>query len=413
MVSKKSSGFLCAAILSFLAACASAPGRVAPALTPGPWDGRVSEFYAWDKPLAGAPGAIMRSEDLPPGELLPGAASGQRILYSSTSGIDGQTPVAVSGAVYFPEGEPPAGGWPVVAWGHGTVGVADICAPSWAGRPWRDLAYLQAWLSEGFAVVATDYEGLGTPGIHPYMFSRSAAYSLLDSARAVLGSDNRLKNDIVLIGQSQGGGAVLSAGGYAPSYSPELSIRAVVATGAGIIGAASPEALVAASDAVDPTTAYALYIALTLSAVDGVPPERLLSPKAMAVFSQASTRCIDGLEYDAAMARLNWPNALGPDALPLLVSYSDRLNAPIEGYSIPVFMGTGSADVDVPAPLQDALAAKLCEAGAVVMHRTYDGLDHGEAVNASLSDSLPLVRDLMAGRSVRGTCPQFPAGGAE
>lgn len=410
MLSKKNNALVCGTVLLSVVACNSVVDSTpetsvaaAPALS-APWDGRVSEFYAWDQPVANSPGELLRSEALPNVELLPGAVSGQRILYSSTSGIDGEKPVAVSGTVYFPEGEPPEGGWPVVAWGHGTVGIADICAPSWAGRPWRDIAYLEIWLDEGFVVVATDYEGLGTPGIHPYMFSRSAAYSVLDSVRAVRQSDSRVKNEVVLVGQSQGGGAVLSAGGYAPAYSPDLNIRAVVATGAGLLGAASPDALGAAGADVDPTTAYALYIALTLSAVDGLSPDRMLSQKAMSVYGQASGRCIDGLEYDAAMARLNWANTLGPEAMPLLASYAGSMNAPLENYSIPVFMGTGSADVDVPASMQDALAAKLCEAGADVLHKTYEGLDHSEVVNASISDSMLFVRQLMSGESVAGTC---------
>lgn len=413
MVCTKKTLLVCGAVLSVLAACASVE-RAAPSVSidvapvvSAPWDGRVSDFYSWNQPVAKTPGEVLRHEALPENELLRGSVSGQRILYSSTSGVDGEKPVVVSGAVYFPEGEPPEVGWPVVAWGHGTVGIADICAPSWAGRPWRDLAYLERWLDEGFVIVATDYEGLGTPGIHPYMFSRSAAYSILDSVRAVLQSDSRVKNEVVLVGQSQGGGAVLSAGGYAASYSPDLNIRAVVATGAGLLGAASPGALGAAGADIDPTTAYALYIALTLSAVDGISPDRMLSPKAMSVYSQANGRCIDGLEYDAAMARLNWANTLGPEALPLLASYADRMNAPLESYAIPVFMGTGTADVDVPAPMQDALAAKLCEAGAVVLHQTYEGLDHSEVVNVSISDSLPFVRQLMSGEGLAGSCPRI------
>src|SRR4051794_3656476 len=31
----------------------------------------------------------------------------------------------------IPKGDPPSGGWPVMAWAHGTTGMADICAPSW------------------------------------------------------------------------------------------------------------------------------------------------------------------------------------------------------------------------------------------------------------------------------------------
>ena len=61
----------------------------------------------------------------------------------------------------------PAGAWPIVAWTHGTVGVADVCAQSYTQRSDRDKAYLGTLLAQGYALVATDYQGLGTPSPHP------------------------------------------------------------------------------------------------------------------------------------------------------------------------------------------------------------------------------------------------------
>jgi aryl-alcohol dehydrogenase-like predicted oxidoreductase len=63
------------------------------------------------------------------------------------------------------------------AWAHGTIGTADVCAPSWAGRSERDITYLNHWLDQGYAVLASDYQGLGTPGGHPYLTTRPEAYS--------------------------------------------------------------------------------------------------------------------------------------------------------------------------------------------------------------------------------------------
>ena len=117
--------------------------------------------------------------------LLPEASRGERILYSSTNGLNDKDRVSVSGALFWPKGDAPAGGWPIVAWAHGTVGTADKCAPSFAGRSDRDIQYLNSWLKAGFAVVATDYQGLGTAGGHPYLAAKPEGYSVLDSVRAV------------------------------------------------------------------------------------------------------------------------------------------------------------------------------------------------------------------------------------
>ena len=122
------------AALVVATSAAAAPAR----LTGAP----ASPFYAWTAKVP-APGALLRSEPLPAALALDNAAKSLRILYSSTDGIDGKTPIAVSGALYMPKGAPPAGGWPVVAWAHGTVGAAAVCAPSFRGRSERDIEISQ------------------------------------------------------------------------------------------------------------------------------------------------------------------------------------------------------------------------------------------------------------------------------
>jgi hypothetical protein len=125
----------------------------------------------------------------------------------------------------LPKGKAPKGGWPLLAWAHGTVGVADICAPSFAGRSPRDKTYLGYWLSKGYAVVASDYQGLGVPGGHPYLATRPAAYSMLDSVRAVQKGGFPVSRSVVLIGQSQAS----SITHFPPS---SLSVNNFIPTGA-------------------------------------------------------------------------------------------------------------------------------------------------------------------------------------
>ena len=87
-------------------------------------DGRVSEFYTWSRELSGPPGRLLRSEPLPATLGLANAASQERILYTSTDGVEGKSLIAVSGALFIPKGTPPQEGWPLLAWAHGTVGIA-------------------------------------------------------------------------------------------------------------------------------------------------------------------------------------------------------------------------------------------------------------------------------------------------
>ena len=72
-----------------------------------------------------------------------------------------------TGTLFLPKGRAPRGGWPVISWAHGTSGLGDRCAPSVVGPalPQRDRPYLANWMRQGYAIVASDYAGLGTPGL--------------------------------------------------------------------------------------------------------------------------------------------------------------------------------------------------------------------------------------------------------
>ena len=197
-------------------------------------------FYVPPHPLAKAkPGTIIRSTPIE----APVGARAWKILYHSRA-VDGRD-IAVSGVVLAPTGRAPRGGRVVVAWAHGTTGLADLCAPSkhpdiasalrdsharipeQAGvldRPF------QAFLDAGYVVAATDYEGLGTPGLHPYLVGESEGRSVLDAARAARGlKAAAVGRKALVVGLSQGGQAALFAGELAASYAPELRVLGVAA----------------------------------------------------------------------------------------------------------------------------------------------------------------------------------------
>ena len=141
----------------------------------------LTAFYDPPAPLpSAAPGSLIRAESFA-GYDLPAGASALRILYHSRNlaGVD----VAASGVILIPQGAPPAGGWPVIAWAHGTIGVARQCAPSLM----RDVAYgdegLMPMVAGGFAVVAPDYAGLGTPSPHEYENKMAQAYDVVYADR--------------------------------------------------------------------------------------------------------------------------------------------------------------------------------------------------------------------------------------
>ena len=104
-------------------------------------------------------------------------AAESSILTYKMLGQSGQEVQATS-LVFTLNTQPPVGGWPIVVWAHGTTGVADVCAPSKAALADSTKDLISKLLAAGYVVVAPDYEGLGTPGIHPFLNVKSEAFQL-------------------------------------------------------------------------------------------------------------------------------------------------------------------------------------------------------------------------------------------
>ena len=118
--------------------------------------------------------------------------------------------------VFFPKSAQPKDGWRVVVWEHGTVGSGDSCAPSnnAFNANFKNMAV--SLLAAGYVIVAPDYEGLGTPGIHPYLNLGSAAKSAQYAIKATKEKyADRINGAWMSVGQSQGGHASLATAEYA------------------------------------------------------------------------------------------------------------------------------------------------------------------------------------------------------
>nr|WP_237164684.1 lipase family protein [Mycobacteroides salmoniphilum] len=205
---------------------------------------RYGEFYTPPDPLPyGAPGAVIRSEPMrlvyePSGQLGSWVATGTRIMYRSTDARG--KPNAVTGTYFEPDnpwrGQGPR---PLLSFAVGTLGQGDQCAPSRLfGQSihfssgldimlgYEEL-FVATMVARGFAVVVTDYEGLGTPGVHTYMNRLAQAHAVLDAARVAKtlpGTSLSPDGPVALWGYSQGGGASAAAVELAPQYAPELNI---------------------------------------------------------------------------------------------------------------------------------------------------------------------------------------------
>lgn len=205
---------------------------------------QYAEFYLPPEPLPSTPpGSVIRTEPSrlvlePSGQLGAIMATGTRIMYRSTNARG--NPIAVTGTYFEPENDwPGKGPRPLIVYAPGTQGQGNQCAPSrmfnqgihysggWDIMVNYEEAFVATMVARGFAIVMTDYEGLGTPYMHTYVNRLAEGQAVLDAARAAMQlPDTSLDphGPVALWGYSQGGGATASAAELASSYAPELKI---------------------------------------------------------------------------------------------------------------------------------------------------------------------------------------------
>jgi pimeloyl-ACP methyl ester carboxylesterase len=333
---------------------------------------------------------------------LAGAARNELVLYRSIS-ANGSA-VAVSGTVSVPPGRAPKGGWPVITWDHGTTGIADVCAPSRdsIGDPAHtDIDYiyplLGRWLKAGWAVLRTDYEGLGTPGVHPYLAGVSEAHSTLDMVRAARRLVPALGSRVIIAGHSQGGQAALWAAALAAKWTPELHVRGTVA-----FAPVSHLAVQAGAVRSVSTTSLSGDISLILRGIDTADPALhtggLLTPQAAALYPQTLTRCLPQLGQPGSFGSLPASSFFRSDAdlAPLIAALSARMDPDRLRIRTPVLIEQGAADGTVFPVFTQQLDQELTGLGDPVALHSYPGVTHGGIVVSAASDATSFIAARLA-----------------
>lgn len=328
----------------------------------------------------------------------PAGTTGYKVRYKSVSPAG--APIEVTGLAYIPKAKAPAGGWPVLSYAHGTVGLADRCTPS------NNISAIEntvagAFAALGFVVVASDYEGLGTPGRHPYIVGVSEGRGVLDivrAARQIPGAT--VSNRFVTWGHSQGGHAALFAGELAATWAPELKLL-------GVAAGAPPSQLINVGDSVS-TSPFRGYLFMVAAGLQAAEPtlnfNDVMTAKAQELLPIVDTGCnsqifstfnkvpIDQLLIKDGLLKDPWKSALAANE-PGKV----KTNAPI-------LIIHGDKDEQIPVETSAALKKKLCALGNSVERKIYPGQDHGGAALASLFEVTAWLSLRVAGLPATNGC---------
>lgn len=365
---------------------------------------RPDVFYDTDVVPTTQPGMLLRSEPFTRG--IPAGTRAWRILYATTR-AEGKP--ALASAIVLVGDEEIGKPRNVIAWTHGTVGASNGCAPSLLPEPFANVPGLDEAIAQGWAVVATDYTGLGTPGQHPYLIGEGQARATLDAIRAVRQMPEVLVDDRTVVwGHSQGGHAALWTGILAPTYASDVALDGIAA----IAPASDLPALV---DAAQDTPVGRIMSAYILRAYDAEYPD---------VDFDAETRPMARwLAYDMASRCLAGPQALFSVGEAMLVRgplfarppttgpLGRRLqeNVPNGPIGVPVMIAQGDTDELVLPEVQARYVTRRCREGQPIHYRRYEGEDHLSIV----APDSPLTPHLVAWTRARfvdlpdgGNCPE-------
>ncbi|WP_457970837.1 alpha/beta hydrolase family protein [Acinetobacter calcoaceticus] len=339
---------------------------------------------------------------------LEGASSIKVMTYNMVN-VQGKTAEATA-LVMFPKIAQPKDGYRVVVWEHGTVGVGDSCAPSNNTINPRFKILADTLLAAGYVIVAPDYEGLGTKGIHPYLNLASEAKSALAAVKAVKDHyGTQLNGDWMSVGQSQGGQASLGTAEYANTdITYKGAVAGAPASSLGtIILDVAPNALalieqqeIAGNVALDKRVSvdsYATllaYAALTGVGIKAYEPRFeyrdifQTRTKPLAEFAEGSTG-ENGLCLDSADPSLSLINKFKEDIIRFMTDNPDKKvmdypgldannfksNETVQKFLLasqpgtkrldkPVYIAQGKLDTNVPYPITQMMVAGLVTLGS-------------------------------------------------
>lgn len=351
------------------------------------------------------PGSLISVEVMHGSEELENAnATYARIVYRSTSGIDG-SPTEVSGVVAVPPGQPPKGGWPVLSFGHGTTGVLNKCAPSrFPTLPGNGLM-MQAMVLNGFAVAMTDYQGLGVPGYyHPFLDAKTFGFNMIDAVRASRRVGADLSSEWVGFGHSLGGMAAWAAADEAGNYGQGLDLKGtlVMAPAADMSGMAD--------SAWNGTLTDDQRVALVfvLQSLSWSHPDLDLTRYRRGYTAEHWDELLDCLPPnldDILKTRSKMTNA---DLKPETAADRDRLRdlleqmaLPLNKLTSPMMIVYGTQDTLVDLPWFEKAVSRACAQGDSIQIEKSIGQGHSDLDSTY---GLPWLRDRLTGQTVPDSC---------
>lgn len=335
----------------------------------------------------------------------PAGMQAWRVKYWTTDAAG--RPREVTGMVVAPREAVPAQARPVLAWTHGTWGVASRCAPSLSKDFWSVTAGLGA-VRNGYVVVAPDYPGLGSAGMHPFLIGEDTARSVIDGVRAARSIPGAAAGSRYAVwGESQGGHAALWTAQTSRAYAPDLTL-------VGAAAAAPPTDL---AQNLRSTSNRALksfftaYIGRSWSVSYGAPLSSLGNRQTQGIITRlADNNCIT-LNMKPKLGMILGISVLNSRLQSIDIGRIEpwaglaRRNSPtIANIGVPLLIAQNAKD-DLVAPAVTAAHVRgLCRSGNRVRSIAISGEGHATSAKDSAAATLAWIADRFAGKPAPSDC---------
>jgi acetyl esterase/lipase len=351
----------------------------------------LTKFYDTPDPLPpGEPGELIRSTEFEQYDLPPGV-SALRFLYHSRS-ANGDD-VAASGVVLFPDEKPPAAGWPVIAWAHGLSGVARQCAPSLA-RNLQQGPFFSMYVGLGYAVVATDYTGLGTSFRNAFADTPSNALDVIYSLPAARRAAPQLGSRWIAMGMGEGGMAVVGVAElerevHDPNY----------------LGSIAISRLVDLQDMHEPVSSLSYSLPVFLAyGIKTVYPQfdvnDMLTQKSISRYQQIGQLCSETeAEQKPSAVEMLKPNW---ESNKFVQNYFRRNRLGLNPAHAPLLVIGSETDPSIAETTK--IIARLCEQGDRVQFEKYPEDDPGRVIGDSVRDQIAWIQARFANGPVHSNC---------
>ncbi|MEE2769362.1 MAG: alpha/beta fold hydrolase [Actinomycetota bacterium] len=341
--------------------------------------------------------AVLDQEDLDVG----GMGIGFRITYESES-IFGE-PIEVTGLVVAPDlsaTEPR----PVLSVAHGTVGLADQCAPSKQQIPSSLLGMIEPFINAGWVVVASDYEGLGSPGLHQYIVGESEARGVFDIVRAARSiSGLGATGPLVVWGHSQGGHAAMHAGQRWTDLAPELDL-------VGVAAGAPPSQFPFLNEFLrnGPFQGYLVMVGASWSATyPELDFEKFVNPEYLPLLEELEKGCTGHIF--AVFNPIPYDEFLSVDDILAIPEWNARMMENDPGQSptqVPTVILHGTNDEQIPFIASQLLLGQQCafDSHPPIELKEYPETNHGTSVAAYWNDLFDWSTDRINGEGAVDQC---------